>query len=79
MTTEKIPSMCRVWDVQRALGYEHSHAARRMLERLDKRGVLRLRRVGRAVFISVAELNELLGVNLRPDTTPPASPERAAG
>jgi hypothetical protein len=79
MTNEPVKRMCRVKDFQLAMGYEHQHAARRMLERLDKRGVIKLRRVGRAVFLSIDELNTLLGIDLRSVTTPPPPPERAAG
>jgi hypothetical protein len=79
MANEAVARMCRVWDFQAAMGYENESSARRMLERLDRRGVIKLRRVGRAVFLSIDELNNLLGIDLRSVTTPPASPERAAG
>jgi hypothetical protein len=79
MANDQVVRMCRVADFQVALGYKNQHAARRMLERLDKRGVIRLRRVGRAVFLSIDELNTLLGIDLRSTATQPAGPERAAG
>jgi len=79
MASSELARMCRVADFQVAMGYKNESAARRMLERLDKRGVIRLRRVGRAVFLSIDELNNLLGIDLRSTATPPAAPERAAG
>ena len=67
----------RVRDVQRWIGYEHEFAARRLVERLEKRGLIHLRRVGRSIYVPIDEIHGLFGIKSEPSTTPPTAPERA--
>ena len=69
----------RVHDVQKLLGYENEYAARRLLERLDKCGTLKFHRLGRALFVSINELNDLLGLSIQHDKTQHTAPDRAVG
>ena len=78
-TTEVQRRFLRVWDIQKLLGYDKQPAARRLLERLHKKGVIHLRKVGHSIFVLADEIYDLFGIKDAPIKTPAPEGERAVG